>query len=120
MMKALILVALFALAGCTTTPPEVRVIESEKMVLLEPDQQYLVDCQSSEPPYVSDYKNMGKDEREDALVRSLTAAYEHRQKCTVEKKSLRDLVAKQKAIVAEYNLKEEARVKALKTQLEKK
>lgn len=118
MKKLLMLVFVLFLAGCVTQPV-VRIVQSEKMVLLEPEQKYLADCQATEPPTVQEYMAMGVDQREDILTRRLTEEYKHRQECTLDKRSLRDLLVKQRAIVAEYNAKEEARVQALKLQLEK-
>lgn len=117
-MKAfLIILATMFLTACGGI--EVRVVESKKLVLLEPDAIYLEDCDDEVPPSVREYLEMGVDEREDAVVRSLSKQYKYSHDCTIDKRSLRALIAKQKEVLQEHNAKEEARVQAYKAQLEK-
>lgn len=117
-MKTILFVVMmvFTLASCGHR--EVRVVESEKLVLLEPDAVYLNDCDYKSPPLPADYLSMGKDEREDAIIRTLSKQYSYTGECTIAKRSLRDLIAKQKIVIQQHNAKEDERVQALKKQLE--
>lgn len=114
----IILLTLVALAGCKTI--EVRVLESEKLVLLEPEAVYLNDCEAKAPPTVDEYMAMGMDGREDALSQTLAMQYKYKKDCTLDKRSLRELIVKQKQVLDTHNAKEAARIQALKTEIEKK
>ena len=117
-MRAALLAILlgFMLSGCVTT--QVRVLETERQVLVELDPSYYKDCEVEAPPTPEAFMAMGTDERESALAKSLAMQYGNRYDCTLDKRSLRELTVKQKRIIDEYNRQEALRVAERKKQLE--
>ena len=106
---AIFLVSL--LSACVTT--EVRLVQSQKYVVVEVETKYLQDCQVEPPPMREAYLNAGHDEREDMLTRTLLTQYQNTKLCTADKKSLRVLIAKQKEDVEAFNAAEDERIKKL-------
>lgn len=111
-LKALIVMMVFALVGCTTT--QVRVVEKNHYVQTEIDPIYLNDCVRVPSPTREEFKLMGQDERIDALTRTLLAQYKFTRLCSTDKENIRELIEKQKQVIADRNAAEEARVEALK------
>lgn len=109
LLVSIIIISL--LTGCVTT--EVRLVESQKYVLIEPDAKYLQDCKIEPPPAKELYLAAGHDEREDMLTRTLLTQYTNIKLCTSDKQSLRSLMEKQKADVEAFNASEEERIKKL-------
>jgi hypothetical protein len=62
---------------------------------------------------------MSVDEREDHLTRLVIEQYKHTKNCTIDKRSIKTSLEKQKALINEYNAKEEKRVLEEKKALEK-
>lgn len=100
----------FALVACGST--QVRVVEKQTYIVTEVDEVYLNDCEQAEPPPVTDFKLMAPDSQIDVLTKVLITQYKLNRACSSDKKSIRELIAKQKKAVAERNAAEEARVKA--------
>lgn len=111
-LKALTVMMVFALVGCTTT--QVRVVEKNHYVQTEIDPIYLNDCVRVPSPTREEFKLMGQDERIDALTRTLLAQYKFTRLCSTDKENIRELIEKQKQVIADRNAAEEARVEALK------
>lgn len=106
------------LAACSTPVPRVELIQSQTLMLVEPDPQYLGDCGLVVPPDRDTYKAMGSDERDDAMTRLLLQQMSLTQTCAQDKRSLRALVDKQRQIVNQHNAIEAERVSKLKQALE--
>ena len=99
------------LAGCVTT--DVRLVQSQKYVVVEIDPKYLQDCPVEPPPSKKAYLEAGHDEREDMMTKVLLTQYQNTKICTADKRSIKELLEKQKETVEEANRKEEERIKKL-------
>lgn len=104
------------LSGCVTNPPQVQLVTTETLTLVEPDPQYLGDCYAEPAIDPFTYATMGVDEREDALTRLTISLYGNLKSCTNDKIRLRALIEKQKGIVDEHNAKAKARADELMKQ----
>ena len=133
-LLAVIIGLLLVMSGCATTPaPEVKIITTETLQVIEPDPQYLADCQVAAPPSIDEYMTLGGDAttatvaalvarlyaREDALTRIIIEQYGYARACSDDKKHLRQLIESQKAIVAKHNAEIKADAEATKAALEK-
>lgn len=106
------LISLFVvfLSGCATTET-IKRVQSQKYVMVEIDPRYLQDCLVEPPPNKKDYLEAGHDEREDMMTRVLLKQYQYIRHCNLDKKSIRELIDKQKKEVENFNLTEEKRLK---------
>lgn len=116
---AVIALVAVVLTACAAPAPRVEVIETQSLLLLEPDPQYLKDCGLVTPFDKATYKDLGQDERDDAVVRLLLQQMVLTQTCTQDKRSLRALIEQQRQIVNQHNADEAQRVLKLKQSLEK-
>ena len=126
---------LVTMVGCATVPaPEVKIIYTETLTLVEPDPQYLMDCRAAEPPSAMEYSTLGGKTssttgvselvarlyaREDALSHVLIEQYGYVRDCSDDKRHLRQLVEKQRAIVAAHNAEQKAKAEATQAALKK-
>lgn len=119
MKHVLLLVLTMLLMACAAPVARIEVVQSQTLMLLEPEPQYLEDCGQVVPPDPASYKDLGADEREDALTRLLLQQMNLTQSCTQDKRSLRALIEKQRQLVNQHNAIEAKRVSTLKQTLEK-
>ena len=110
------LLALF-MAGCETI--KVVVVEKNSWKTVSVDPVLLEDCKIEPTVTRPEYLKMSMDEREDHLTRLVIEQYKHTKNCTTDKRSIKTSLEKQKALIDEYNDKEEKRVLEEKKALEK-
>ena len=105
------LVAALFLSGCATT--EIKLVHSQKYIVIDVDPKYLQDCAVEAPPGKKAYLEAGHDEREDMMTKTLLIQYQNNKACTADKRAIKELIAKQKQSVDEANAAEDERIKNL-------
>ena len=96
------LLALF-MVGCETT--KVVVVEKNNWKTVSVDPVLLEDCKIEPMVTRPEYLKMSMDEREDHLTRLGSEQYKHTKNCTIDKRSIKTSLEKQKALINEYNAK---------------
>lgn len=114
----LFLIISILLTGCISPTTNVRIVESEKMKLIELDGKYLKDCGLREPPDVMEYLSAGMDGREDMLSQAFIAQHKYLKECTIDKRSLRSIIEKQRQAIKEHNEREAERALNEKIRIE--
>lgn len=114
----LLFLATIFLTGCISPTTNVRIVESEKIKLIELDGKYLKDCGLREPPDVMEYLSAGMDGREDMLSQAFIAQHKYLRECTIDKRSLRAIVEKQQQAIKEHNAREAERALNEKIRIE--
>lgn len=109
---ALAVLVCFALTACGST--QIRVVEKQTYVVAEVDPVYLNDCEQLPPAEKKYFMALTPDEQVDVLTQALLKQYKYTRACSSDKKSIRELLEKQKKAVADRNAAEEARVKAVR------
>lgn len=110
---------LIILAGCSTMPPKVVVLEKETFVLLKPNESLLQDCKEIAPPPPKSFIGMNSDQREDALARLVVGQYQNIKQCSKEKRAIRDFFSKNEKTLQEHNDRIAADIERRKQELSK-
>lgn len=112
-MKQIYSLLTLLLVGCSTISTPAVVLQKQTLQLVQLDPVLFKDCQQETPPYLEDYIQLSKDEREDALVRFTLANMTYLHSCTVEKRTLIQLQRTQQTYIDQFNQAEAQRIQRL-------
>lgn len=113
----MILFSIVMMFGLTACVPDALVrhdvIEKKTMVLVELDEALMEPCHLSDPPLTDVYMKINRDGKEALMTKYISELIVDNKRCSLDKVTLKNMLAKQKATIHQFNLDEENRVKQI-------
>lgn len=112
---SVMVLAAFALIGCSATlPPTVVTYEQKAVEKIVGYEDLLQPCTIVQPPDKKVYVKLNKDEKEDAMFKAYLAAVASTSNCNLDKAAVLKIIKRTNQQIDEYNQAQQQRADAFK------